>query len=100
MAVVMEWLDASWRTVMATAELRELSCCCGEEERPRRSKWGRGMARADAGGVKAAPRRVVVCAVRALVTRGRRRRHAAFALWRRSATDRLDSVRSVATCRA
>ena len=100
MAVVMEWLDASWHTVMATAELRELGCCCGEEERPRRSKWRHGTARADAGGVKAAPRRVVACAVMALATRGHRRGHAALALWRRSATDRLDSVRSVATCRA
>ena len=27
MAVMMEWLDASWRTVMATAELRELGGC-------------------------------------------------------------------------
>ena len=100
MAVVMEWLDASWRTVMATAELRELGCCCGEEERPRQSKWGGGMARADAGGVKAAPRRVVACAVMALATRGRRRGHAAFALWRRSATERLRFSSSVATCRA
>ena len=35
------------------------------------------MARADAGGVKAVPRRVVACAIRALATRGRRRGHAA-----------------------
>jgi len=38
---------------MATAELRELGGCCCEEERPRRSKWGRGTARADAGVMKA-----------------------------------------------
>ena len=37
-AVVMEWLDVSWRTVMATTELRELGCCCGEEERPGKAK--------------------------------------------------------------
>ena len=85
---------------MATAELRELGGCCCEEERPRRSKWGRGMARADAGRVKATPRHVVACAVRALAMRGRCRGHAAFALWRRSATDRLRFSSSVATCRA
>ena len=48
--------------------------------RGRRSrKWEmkRGATRADAGGVKAAPRRGVACAVRALATRGRRRGHAA-----------------------
>ena len=67
---------------MAMAELRELGGCCCEEERPRRSKWGRGTARADAGGVKAAPRRVVACAVRALATRGRCHRHAACKLCR------------------
>ena len=72
---------------MATAELRELGGCCCEEERPRRSKWGHGTARADTGGVKAAPRRVVACAVYALATRGRRRGHAAFALCRWSAIE-------------
>ena len=49
----------------------------GEEERPRRSKWRRGMARPGAGDVKATPRRVVACADRVLATRGRRRGHAA-----------------------
>ena len=51
-------------------------------------KMGRGMARAGAGGVKAAFRRVVACAIRALATRGRRRGHAALTFWRRSATER------------
>jgi len=48
--------------------------------RGRRSrKWEmkRGATRANAGGVKAVPRRGVACAVRALATRGRRRGHAA-----------------------
>ena len=78
---------------MATAELRELGGCCCEEESPRQRENG---VRLSAGGRwrdEGAPRRVVACVVRALATRGRRRRHAAFTLWRRSATDRLDSVR-------
>ena len=37
----------------------------------------RGMARAGAGGVKAAFRRVVACVIKALATRGRRHGHAA-----------------------
>ena len=99
-AVVMEWLGASLCTVMATAELRELGCCCGEEQRPEKAKQGRGMARADAGGVKAAPRRVVACAIRALATRSHHRRHAARMLCRWSATDGFDSVRLVNQNRA
>ena len=75
-AVVMEWLGASLCTVMAMAELRELGCCCGEEERPEKAKRGRETTRAGAGGVKATFRRVVACAIRALATRGRRRGHA------------------------
>ena len=86
-AVVMEWLGTSLCTVMVTAELRELGCCCGEEERPEKAKRGRGTAWAGAGGVKAAPRRVVACTIRALATRGHRRRHAARGLCRWSATD-------------
>ena len=74
------WLVVSLRTTMATAELRELGCCCGEEQRPEKAKQGRGMARADAGGVKAAPRRVVACADRVLATRGHRQGHAAAML--------------------
>ena len=46
------------------------------------------MARADAGRVKAASRRVVACAIRALATRGHHRGHAALTFWRRSATER------------
>ena len=68
--MVMEWLGTSLCAVMATAELRELGCCCGEEERPEKAKRGRGTARAGAGGVKSTFRRVVAGAVRALVTRG------------------------------
>ena len=77
LVVVLEWLGASSSTVMATAEQRELGCCCGDEERPRRSKWRRGMARAGAGDVKAALGRVVAWLGRAEATRGRRRGHAA-----------------------
>ena len=95
MVVVMEWLDVSWRTVMATAELRELGCCCGEEERPEKVKRGRGTARAGAGGVKAAFRCVVACAIRALATRGRRRGHAVRGSCRWSATDNVDQFVSV-----
>ena len=36
--VVMEWLGMSLCTAMATAELRELGCCCGEEERTGKAK--------------------------------------------------------------
>ena len=93
--MVMEWLGASLCTVMATAELRELGCCCGEEERPEKAKRGRGTARAGAGGVKAVPRRGVACAIRALATRGRRRGHAARVLCRWSATDNVDQFVSV-----
>ena len=46
------------------------------------------MARAGAGGVKAAFRRVVACAVRATATCSRRRGHAAHGLYRWSATER------------
>ena len=53
LVVVLEWLGASSSTVMATAEQRELGCCCGDEERLRQSKWRRGMARAGAGVMKA-----------------------------------------------
>ena len=77
MVVVLEWLGASSSTVMATAEQRELDCCCGDEERPRRSKWRRGMARAGAGDVKAVLGRVVAWLGKVLATRGRRRGHAA-----------------------
>ena len=56
-------------------------------------KMGRGMARAGAGGVKAAFRRVVAYAVRATATRGRRRGHAARGLCRRSATERAIQFR-------
>ena len=73
--MVLEWLGASSRTVMAMAEQRELGCCCGNEERPRRSKWRRGMARAGAGDVKATLGRVVAWLGRAEATRGRRRGH-------------------------
>ena len=37
-AVVMEWLDVSWRTVMATAELRELGGCCWRCETTKESR--------------------------------------------------------------
>ena len=80
--MVLEWLGASSRTVMATAEQRELGCCCGDEERPRRSKWRRRMARAGAGGDEGALGHGVACADRALATRGRRRGHAARGLCR------------------
>jgi len=49
----------------------------GEEGGRGEAKMERGRGRADAGGVKAAPRRVVACADRVLATRGRRRGHAA-----------------------
>ena len=52
------------RAAMATAELRALGGCCSEEERRPEAKWELGRGRADAGGVKAAPRRVVACADR------------------------------------
>ena len=65
----------------------------GEEERPRRSKWRRGMARAGAGDVKAALGRVVAWLGRAEATRGRRRGHAARELCRRSATERVVQFR-------
>ena len=45
------------------------------------------MAQAEASGVKAAPRRIVACAIRALATRGHRRGHAARKLYRWSATE-------------
>ena len=41
------------RAAMAMAELRALGGCCSGEEKPRRSKWRRGMARAGAGVMKA-----------------------------------------------
>ena len=62
---------------MATAELRALGGCCSEEERKPEAKWERGRGGADAGGVKAAPRRVVACADRPAAMRGRFPRHAA-----------------------
>ena len=62
---------------MATAELRALGGCCSEEERRPEAKWELGRGRADVGGVKAAPRRVVACADRPAATRGRFPRHAA-----------------------
>ena len=64
-------------SAMAMAGLRELGGCCCEKERPRRSKWRRGMARAGAGDVKAMLGRVVAWLGRAEATRGRRRGHAA-----------------------
>ena len=93
--MVMEWLGASLCTVMATAELRELGCCCGEEERSEKAKRGRGTAREGAGGVKAAFRRIVAYAIRALATHGRRRGHAAHGSCRWSATDNVDQFVSV-----
>ena len=98
--MVMEWLGASLCTVMATTELRELGCCCGEEERLEKAKRGHGTARPGAGGVKAMPRRVVAYAIRALATRSRRRRHAARVLYRWSATDDVDQFVSVNQHRA
>jgi len=53
----------------------------GEEGGRGEAKMERGRGRADAGGVKAAPRRVVACADRALATRGR------FSSTRRPRTD-------------
>ena len=85
-------LGASLRTAMATAELQELGDCCYEEERPRRSKWGRGTARADAGGVKAAPRRIVAYADRLAVTHGRCWPPRGAQALSRSATELADSV--------
>ena len=76
-AVGMEELGASWRLQWRAAGLRELGgCSCEEEGRPE-AKWELGRGRADAGGVKAAPRRVVACADRPAATRGRFPRHAA-----------------------
>ena len=75
--MVLEWLGVSSRTVMATAEQWELGCCYGNEERPRRSKWRRGMARVGAGDVKAALGRIVAWLGRAEAMRGRCRGHAA-----------------------
>ena len=83
----MEELGASWRLQWRAAGLRELGgCSCEEEGRPE-AKWELGRGRADAGGVKAAPRRVVACAIRALATRGHRRGHAARKLCQWSATE-------------
>ena len=93
--MVMEWVGTSLCTVMAMAELRELGCCCGEEERPEKAKRGRGTAWAGAGGVKAAFRHVMACAIRALATRGHRRGHAARVLYRWSATNNIDQFVSV-----
>ena len=62
---------------MATAELRALGGCCSEEERRPEAKWELGRGRADAGGVKAAPRRVVACVDRPAATHGRFPRHTA-----------------------
>ena len=93
--MVMEWLGASLCMVMATAELRELGCCCRKEERPEKAKRGRGTARAGAGGVKAAARHSVACAIRAFVMRGRRHGHTACVLYRWSATDNVDQFVSV-----
>ena len=62
---------------MATAELRELGGCCCEEERPRQRENG---VRLSAGGRwrdEGALGRVVACADRPAVTRGRFPRHAA-----------------------
>ena len=59
----------------------------GEEGGRGEAKMERGATRADAGGVKATPRRVVACTVRALATRGRHRGHAARKLCRWSATE-------------
>jgi len=56
---------------------------------------GRGMARAGAGGVNGSRRPALAAMGRALVTRGRRRGHAVRVLYRWSATDGFDSVRSV-----
>ena len=53
------------------------------------------MAWADAGGVKAAPRRVVAYVIRALATHGHRRRHAARGSCRWSATDNVAQFVSV-----
>ena len=50
-------------------------CSSGRGRRPGKAKGGRGTARTGAGGVKAAPRRIVACVIRALATRGRRRGH-------------------------
>ena len=82
---------------MATAELWELGGCCCEEERPRRSKWGRGTARADAGGVKAMPRCIVACADRPVVTRGRCWPPRGTQALSRSATELADLVRQSRT---
>ena len=98
--MVMEWLGTSLCMVMAMAELRELGCCCGEEERSEKAKRGRRTAQAGAGGVKAAFRHVVACAIRALAMRGRRRGHTARGSCRWSATDGFDSVRLVNQNRA
>ena len=65
------------RMAMAMAELWALGGCCSEEERRPEAKWELGRGRADVGGVKAAPRRVVACADRPAATRGRFPRHAA-----------------------
>ena len=81
---------------MAMAELRALGGCCWRCETAKETEAKQMGARLSAGGRwrdEGAPRRIVACANRALATRGRRHGHAAFVLWRRSATDRLDSVR-------
>ncbi|XP_066316351.1 uncharacterized protein [Miscanthus floridulus] len=65
------------RAAMATAELRALGGCCSGEEGTPEGKWERGATRAGAGGDEGTPRRGVACAVKALVTHGRRRGHAA-----------------------
>ena len=64
--------------VAATAMAwRVLGGCAAVKKSRGEAKMERGRGRADAGGVKAAPRRVVACADRVLATRGRRRGHAA-----------------------
>ena len=55
----------------------ELAAALRRGGRPGKTKRGRGTARTGAGGVKAAPRRVVAYVIRALATHGRRRGHAA-----------------------
>ena len=79
--VLLRWRRSSedeLSSAMAPAALGAgMAAAAGEEEGRGNEKWSVEGCRADAGGVKAAPRRVVACADRPAAMRGRFPRHAA-----------------------
>ena len=77
------WCDAVHaRRRRNCSALRELGGCAVGEGGGREIENGRGMARAGAGGVNGSRRPALAAVGRALVTRGRRRGHAARVLCR------------------